>query len=102
MATTRELTFSYSSKDLGQNFSAIAITRDGQRLYVSFQDHVSIFDTATHKVIADIPVKPNPSAIKIAPGEKVVCVEHRDNTFSVIATATYEVLVTLKGQPLFE
>ncbi len=83
----------------------IAVGPDGARIYVTHQDPfmprntVSVIDTATNRVIADVRVGFNPQGIAVThDGTRVYVVNSRDDTVSVIDTATHA--VTTVTEPL--
>jgi YVTN family beta-propeller protein len=84
----------------GRNPSAIALSPDGARAYVTNSDSgtVSVIDTATKKVVGrKVHVGNLPIAIAISPdGRRAYVANLLDNSISVIDTATKRLL----GRPL--
>jgi len=76
----------------------LCISPAGDRVYVTNNgnDSVSAIDTATHQVIATIPVGQKPMGIAITPnGQEVYATNQKDGTVSVIDTTTLTVIATI-------
>lgn len=81
--------------------SAVAITPDGTRAYVTDGGGVSVIDTATITVIASLPVGgTSPFGVAITPDSKrAYVVNHGSSSVSVIDTATNTVITTIMLAP---
>ncbi|MBI1898033.1 MAG: YncE family protein [Acidobacteria bacterium] len=64
------------------NWGSLAASNDATRLFVpngtSGQGRVSVIDTATNRMIADVPMRGNPHAVAVPPAGNVVYVDHSD------------------------
>ena len=77
----------------------LCISPAGDRVYVTNNGNnsVSAIDTATHQVIATIPVGQKPMGIAITPnGQEVYATNQKDGTVSVIDTTTLTVIATIR------
>jgi YVTN family beta-propeller protein len=87
---------------VGGNTIGIAVSRDGRRVYASnfYQQNVSVIDTATNTVIANIPVSGLPYLVAVTPdGSKLYVTDYCDSTVSVISTVNNAVIATISVVP---
>ena len=76
----------------------LAITKDGQRLFIACEgsDSVIVVNTDIHRVVAEIKIENLPHAVVLSPDETRVYAANRGtDTVSVIDANTYEVLTTI-------
>ncbi|MGC8568125.1 MAG: YncE family protein, partial [Candidatus Micrarchaeia archaeon] len=83
---------------------SLAITPNGNYVYIpssnlgwnSYPNNVSVINTATNKVVAEIPGFNSPSGIAVTPNGNYVYVTNTDNdSVSVISTATNKIVATI-------
>ncbi len=82
----------------GCNPQGVAVTPDGKNVYVTNtrDNNVSVIDTATNTVIANVSVGNGPEGVAVtSDGKKVYVANYWDNTISVIDTATKTVTETV-------
>jgi PQQ-dependent catabolism-associated beta-propeller protein len=83
--------------DAGTDPEQFAVSKDGQRLFISNEDAgtASIVDTGSGKVISTVVVGIEPEGVTISPdGRWVYVTAETSNTVSVIDTQTNEVVAT--------
>jgi YVTN family beta-propeller protein len=98
--------------NLGQNTypNGVVVTPDGTKVYVVNQgdsdtkpETVSVIDTATNNVTANVSVGPTPEGVAVTPdGSKVYVANNANATVSVIDTGTNTVIATVNvgGSPV--
>jgi len=77
---------------------ALAVSPDGQRVYVPSHDAhaIDIIDIATNALVQRVDVPPNPHWIRFTPDGKFAYIaDHESNELSVIDTATNTVIQTI-------
>jgi YVTN family beta-propeller protein len=83
----------------GSDLFDVAISPDGQRLYLNLagSNSVSVIDTAARAVVGIVGVGKQPVFLTASPdGKRVYVVNKADYTLSVIDTATLQVAATVK------
>jgi YVTN family beta-propeller protein len=83
---------------VAQQPNGIAVTPDGQRVYVSsfLTDSVAVIDAATRAVVGSIPVGVEPVGVAVSPdGARIYVANRGSNSVSVIDRATDVVVATV-------
>lgn len=83
---------------VAQQPNGIAVTPDGQRVYVSsfLTDSVAVIDAATRAVVGSIPVGVEPVGVAVSPdGARIYVANRGSNSVSVIDRATDAVVATV-------
>ena len=94
--------------NVGSYLDRIAVSPDGTKVYVTnygnygTPGNISVIDTTTNTVTANMPVGINPVGLAVSPdGTKVYVANYWGNTTSVINTATNTVTATVPGDGPF-